>query len=1411
MSYTDNPGFGGPTIFRYTVTPRAVLDVSDAERPFREVADALGWSSETVEEWHGAGLSEIHQLLTWRPLVGEALAEAGYDWIAFRDDFPENAITWWYLGEDDLEPDDPEGETVVAHRRRIAMAAPIDRADADAWAAGSALPEPYYHGTRDPSFDELEERSADYQYGGGIGSGVYVTPDQSYAREYYGPHVYEVRLKVANPFSIDDNMSPVESDSEHERIWDEVLDDPDGFLRWAKYELDDTLGADPIYEGMDDATFQAAALHRLEVELANGSRGDSMTQPVLDLLEKYVDGELNDMEIRDSVLVGEPVPPFYLTMGGNTYTVGFKRPDDPAILEIDLDDIGNEARSAGFDAVIWENRVGGPEILVLDSDNVAIVSDTLAKSAQRAEGGETSRDEHGNFKWGKRAAGLLIRRGDGRVLLTLRAADVEDPGVWGVPGGRVEPGESEWEGALHESEEELGSLPPLRQIGERVYRSGGFTYTTFIVEMDEADAEAFDPELNWESTAWDWWDPLDPPSPLHPGVAALLPGVAAATPVARPLERFAGILNVPPRMLKTITAWMREMLERVAQGEPIETVRAFPIDLAGWRYAPDPAAAVATLARKRRSGLASIMVSIMPDTNYPQMGRRGLWTGSAIRLFPDGKAMAADPRMALAWIREMEITLRHELAHAAHDWMRELGIPGQPGDVDEGRGNAGDVLLDDEFQPWLTSWVETISDALARTLPPAMRRVRLRKILEGEDPKFPSLRVLREGDEEKWRRATREITKAVMARVPIPEPNQVPNRRRADAEETWIHTDPLPGVARTAAVAASEVEIDHFPPDGFEARLGHGYAFCRVVGWDKVDAWCDDIGVKRLPHAPGRVMILHDLDMHGSAGEGNGRVLFERVLAHGRSLGARTVVLESLPESVGFWRHMGFEEVAPAGKNTFMQRTAAGSDDESEEEEGDGWEDDEDSDDLESEEVDDDLDPNAPPRVVEIAAGAVYFRGLDAPPTGDDPSSADFDGIWLTDSESDAEDYGERIVRYATTRALRLLDYRDRNTFVPLLRDAIDDSVQYDDDDYWKAFREADAAILDEIRTLGLDGFTLPYGGGIENLFILDPTALRLVADEAAPVVARLLKRLAGTFEPPPKMWEVMDAGIRQRFGAFVVQELAGFVGTTRAKSYGGAAERMLERARADAAGLDDPHRPFSIPIDLRGWPQAADEDIDAAGPRGPEGIWVRVVQPHGEETSRYGANGWFDPETFTLAVALDFDGAEWALMDRYRDPYGERLEKTLSTARHELTHAAQQLVRAGRDMKDRGGLPPRKVRDGGDSRSPDQDARARVRDHVLRDSEFWPLISTAVDVFADGILAGYDGYWRGLRSFLDGKQSPLWPAMRPNPFEEWAEKDPARLRAAVPRFISLLKQRLPPEYAPKIDEALRRKTATDL
>jgi len=118
------------------------------------------------------------------------------------------------------------------------------------------------------------------------------------------------------------------------------------------------------------------------------------------------------------------------------------------------------------------------------------------------------------------AGALLIAEDTGRVLLAQRSQLVDRPGLWALPGGGVEPGETPSEGALRELWEEVGWDGPveLYPAGTRRASRGGATYHSFLGLVPTE----FEPVLNWESSDAGWFDPEDLPSPIHPEVAPLV-------------------------------------------------------------------------------------------------------------------------------------------------------------------------------------------------------------------------------------------------------------------------------------------------------------------------------------------------------------------------------------------------------------------------------------------------------------------------------------------------------------------------------------------------------------------------------------------------------------------------------------------------------------------------------------------------------------------------------------------------------------------------------------------------------------------------------------------------------------------------------------------------------------------------
>ena len=130
--------------------------------------------------------------------------------------------------------------------------------------------------------------------------------------------------------------------------------------------------------------------------------------------------------------------------------------------------------------------------------------------------------------WGNKGAGILIVTEDlSELLLLKRSPGVNDPHLWGIPGGACKEYDGVAEDALitavSESSEELGSLPHGRLRDDPyLYQCPGkdFTFTTYVLETSRGTPDTYIPCLNWEHTRFRWYtfeEALDEPL-LHAGV-----------------------------------------------------------------------------------------------------------------------------------------------------------------------------------------------------------------------------------------------------------------------------------------------------------------------------------------------------------------------------------------------------------------------------------------------------------------------------------------------------------------------------------------------------------------------------------------------------------------------------------------------------------------------------------------------------------------------------------------------------------------------------------------------------------------------------------------------------------------------------------------------------------------------------
>ena len=117
---------------------------------------------------------------------------------------------------------------------------------------------------------------------------------------------------------------------------------------------------------------------------------------------------------------------------------------------------------------------------------------------------------------------------DGRYLLGHRAG-THEPGTWGLPGGKLDPGETHFACAVRELAEETGLVGrAVRALDYVDATFGGGDWRTWYVLVEAAgDPAVLEPTKHAE---WRWVDPANLPAPLFAPLAAYL----ARTPLEDP-------------------------------------------------------------------------------------------------------------------------------------------------------------------------------------------------------------------------------------------------------------------------------------------------------------------------------------------------------------------------------------------------------------------------------------------------------------------------------------------------------------------------------------------------------------------------------------------------------------------------------------------------------------------------------------------------------------------------------------------------------------------------------------------------------------------------------------------------------------------------------------------------------------
>lgn len=113
------------------------------------------------------------------------------------------------------------------------------------------------------------------------------------------------------------------------------------------------------------------------------------------------------------------------------------------------------------------------------------------------------------------SSGIFFYAKSTRRFLYLLRTDTKNPGNWGIPGGKIEDGETLLEGLERECLEELGFFPSeFKLIPIQKFVNKSFIYHTFYCELNNE----FIPLLNHEHCGYAWVGNDQYPKPLHPGL-----------------------------------------------------------------------------------------------------------------------------------------------------------------------------------------------------------------------------------------------------------------------------------------------------------------------------------------------------------------------------------------------------------------------------------------------------------------------------------------------------------------------------------------------------------------------------------------------------------------------------------------------------------------------------------------------------------------------------------------------------------------------------------------------------------------------------------------------------------------------------------------------------------------------------
>jgi len=113
------------------------------------------------------------------------------------------------------------------------------------------------------------------------------------------------------------------------------------------------------------------------------------------------------------------------------------------------------------------------------------------------------------------SGGVFFYAQNTKRFLYLLRNDPKNIGNWGIPGGKIEEGETLLDGVTRECMEEIGYFPAdSKLIPIQKFINNKFVYHTFFCKIENE----FIPILNDEHSGYSWIDSEHYPKPMHPGL-----------------------------------------------------------------------------------------------------------------------------------------------------------------------------------------------------------------------------------------------------------------------------------------------------------------------------------------------------------------------------------------------------------------------------------------------------------------------------------------------------------------------------------------------------------------------------------------------------------------------------------------------------------------------------------------------------------------------------------------------------------------------------------------------------------------------------------------------------------------------------------------------------------------------------